>query len=96
MQKQLIENVVRQVLLEYGGVHDDIIQWANDLYEQILEHSNNYARRIVSFIPSYNDRPVYYKLFQLHPRIDDVVIHVRVVLFLIFPNEDKTDFQDFL
>ena len=96
MQKQLIENIVRQVLLEYGGVHDDIIQWANDLYGQILENANNYARRIASFIPSYNDRPVYYKMFQLHPRIDGVVIHVRVFLFLIFPNEDKTDFQDFL
>lgn len=96
MQKQLIENIVRQVLLEYGGVHDDIIQWGNDLYEQILENSNGYARRIASFMPSYNDRPVYYKMFQLHPRIDGVVIHVKVVLFLIFPNEDKNNFQDFL
>ena len=41
ISNRLVENAVRRVLLEYGGVSDEILTLANDIYSKIIAEHNS-------------------------------------------------------
>jgi len=41
ISNRLVENVVRRVLLEYGGVSDEILSLANDIYSKMIAEYNS-------------------------------------------------------
>ena len=85
ISEQLIENVVRDVILEYGGVSDDIMHLSYVIFNEILNQQSNYASNCISDL-NFKGTNIFYKEFNLEfnkkSEIAYVANEVKVQVFI--------------
>lgn len=97
----IIESVVKKVILEYGGVSDEIINISNIIFNKIYREHRNHSRRTYFTQDDFNGHKLYGKKFYLDindsEEIMNVVQEVAVQLYYYDTiNEDYASLFEFL
>lgn len=94
--ENLIESIVKQVILEYGGVSNEIIDLSYYIFNEILRQHREYGRGVVPHL-EYNGGWVYYKQFNLNfsqnKELCNIVNEINVTLF--FYDSTKISYEEF-
>ena len=61
IKNSLIESIVKEVILEYGGVSNDIMQMSMTIFNLIYEHHREYRGQTFQI----GDKKIYGKTFNL-------------------------------
>ena len=95
LDNKLIENVVRQVILEYSGVSDEILNLANKIYSEMTSDNNSYMYdwRSVNYYMG-DDGCDLVKRMPLYFDDNDYVNEVEIKLFGYYSR--KTNFNEAL
>ena len=96
MNDKLIESVVKKVILEYGGVSNEIMNISYDIFNAIMEQHRQYRRvPIDDNALQFNGHTLYCKEFDLEFNVSNpiwkVCRGVSVRLFFYEPNTENYD-----
>lgn len=99
VDNRLIETVVKDIILEYGGISDDIAAKAHLIFNEICEQHREHQREASSIL--YNNHTLYKKEFNLY--IDDnqellsIANSIYVTLYFYDPRfENYNEIHSFL
>ena len=98
MKNVLIENIVKRMLLEYGGVSDDVTRISNTIFSEIQKRFDCCDTKWIHGIP-YKEHPLQYKHICFKPDVEgfaEIGHLVDVTLYLYLPNEDAKEFERFI
>jgi len=91
----IIESVVKGVILEYGGVSNDILDISNVIFDKIYKEHRDYPRKPQTYImPPFNGHPLMRKRFYLcidSLDLAKIVNEICVDLYFYDSNDESYD-----
>ena len=90
---KLIESVVKQVINEYGGVSDVIMDMSSIIFNEICNQHRMYSREVNRQLPPFEEHYVCEKIFQLDlsnmGQYKNIVDYVSVRLLFYDPQDES-------
>lgn len=96
VKDKLIENVVKQIIKEYGGVSDTISEISSNIFYAILNQHRMYFRHVAP-LPRYNGKPILCKTFNLDCSFSKTLEKMchKLTVNLFFYDPDEVSYEDF-
>lgn len=97
INEQLIEPIIKGVILEYGGISDEIMKMSELIFNKIQEQHRDYQRQMARNLPSYNNHPLYIKRFNLYYEDSSELMNIasEIIVNLYFYDSNSEDYSDF-